>query len=522
MEVNATPLEVNNKQLLFSVVHDAEERIQAEKALAESEARYRAMFENLYEGIAVYLPVNNGEDFIFADINKAGEKIDSVSKKDLIGRSVREVFPGIKEFGLFDVFQNVWATGEPKYVPLNLYKDKRITGWRSNYVYKLPSGEIVSMYRDETAHKQSEQAHQDSERRYRTLFDNADDAIFVHCFGEEILDVNQSACKYLDYTREELLQMTLKQITSQEYMMFLPQRMASLRQEKRIVFESAHVRRDGEVIPIEGNSSVIEYNKQRAVLTIARDIRERRNAESERRMLRRQLRQAQKTEALGTLAGGIAHDFNNILSPIIGYTDLAMDEASETGSLRSYLEQVIVAAYRARDLVRQILTFSRQGEQEQRPLKVQFIIKEVLKLLRATLPATIEIYQNISKDCGVILADAGQIHQVIMNLCTNAYHAMCEKGGVLELSLKKADIGPNDIPGVPAGAYVKLIVSDTGHGMSREITERIFDPYFTTKERKKAADSGFPWFTELFKATTDISAFTASRAGEQLFMFICR
>ncbi|MDM8549293.1 response regulator [Desulfobacterales bacterium HSG2] len=211
---------------------------------------------------------------------------------------------------------------------------------------------------------------------------------------------------------------------------------------------------------------------------------------TERKHLESQLRQAQKMEAIGTLAGGIAHDFNNILFPIIGYTEMSMDHASQDNRLRKNLTQVLNAANRARELVQQILTFSRQTDKELKPLILQPIIKEIVKLLRASLPSTIHIRYSMDDKCGPVMADPVQIHQIIMNLSTNAYHAMAENGGTLEVSLRETELGPNDFPDMQPGPYMKLSVTDTGQGMTDEITERIFDPYFTTKEKDKGTGLG--------------------------------
>jgi len=204
-------------------------------------------------------------------------------------------------------------------------------------------------------------------------------------------------------------------------------------------------------------------------------------------------RQVQKMEAIGTLAGGIAHDFNNILSAIIGYTELALYFDSEATSSRELLEQVLKASNRAKDLVAQILTFSRQSEQELKPVMISLLIKENLRLLRTSLPTTIEIRQNITAKSSTVLADPTQIHQVLMNLCTNASHAMRENGGVLDVSLIPFDLDPNaatHYPDLTPGPYLKLTVSDTGHGMNRAVMEHIFDPFFTTKEPGRGAGMG--------------------------------
>jgi CheY-like chemotaxis protein len=204
------------------------------------------------------------------------------------------------------------------------------------------------------------------------------------------------------------------------------------------------------------------------------------------------LRQSQKMEAIGTLAGGIAHDFNNILSAIIGYAELALLDAEKKSPLYHDLQGVLQAGSRAKDLVKQILTFSRQVLQECKPIQIKPIAKEVLKFLRASLPTTIEIQQDIRSDAR-IMADPTQIHQVVMNLCTNAEHAMREKGGLLEVKLVDVILRSdfiNNHPELKPGTYLELTVSDTGHGISAHILNRIFDPFFTTKKTGEGTGMG--------------------------------
>lgn len=209
--------------------------------------------------------------------------------------------------------------------------------------------------------------------------------------------------------------------------------------------------------------------------------------------LENKLRQAQKMEAIGTLAGGIAHDFNNILTPILGYSEILMDAFPVGSQERADEEHVLKAANRAKELVKQILTFSRQTEHERKPVKLHFIIKEALKLLRSSLSANIEIKQNIYADSCPVLADPTQVHQVLMNLCTNSYHAMRDTGGILTVSLSEVEISPEDYQdnlSLQTGKYIKLAVSDTGHGMDKVLVEKIFDPYFTTKKKGEGTGLG--------------------------------
>jgi signal transduction histidine kinase/CheY-like chemotaxis protein len=231
---------------------------------------------------------------------------------------------------------------------------------------------------------------------------------------------------------------------------------------------------------------------EQANLRLANELKERKKVEQEREEFSRQLRQSQKMEAIGTLAGGIAHDFNNILSAIMGFTELSLYEAGEGSKIKSRLEKILNASNRAKELVMQILTFSHQTEDEKRPLKLRLIVSEVLNLMRASLPASIDIKKALQSNA-YILADHTQIHQVIMNLCTNAWHAMKENGGTLSVTLGDIDIKPEDQdanPEVFPGQYVLLTITDTGCGIQPDIIEKIFDPYFTTKEKDKGTGLG--------------------------------
>lgn len=223
------------------------------------------------------------------------------------------------------------------------------------------------------------------------------------------------------------------------------------------------------------------------------DITERKLAEKEKAQIETRLQQAQKMEAIGTLAGGIAHDFNNILSVILGYADLAIEEAPVGTKYQGFLKEILTATNRARDLVKQILTFSRQSQVDRISMKIQPLIKEGLKMLRSSIPTTISITENIDPKSGLILADATQIHQILMNLCTNAYHAMEPTGGTLSVTLKNSYIDTDDqveLARIKAGKYVELAVSDTGIGISPDVIGSIFDPFFTTKESGKGTGMG--------------------------------
>ena len=224
-----------------------------------------------------------------------------------------------------------------------------------------------------------------------------------------------------------------------------------------------------------------------------RDISDKKQAEKEKTIIEAQLRQTQKMEAIGTLAGGIAHDFNNILCAIMGYLELVKMDLPPESPINDDLEEVFKASLRATDLVRQILTFSRKTKTDKKAVKLNLLVKETIKLLRASIPSTIEIRRDIPVQCPNVVADPTQIHQIVMNLCTNAYHAMRESGGVLSISLEEVTIGPDENlmeDSFKPGPYLLLEISDTGKGISPEILTKIFEPYFTTKEVNEGTGLG--------------------------------
>ncbi|MFC2113330.1 ATP-binding protein [Bacteroidota bacterium] len=225
-------------------------------------------------------------------------------------------------------------------------------------------------------------------------------------------------------------------------------------------------------------------------LTIAnkdllKEIEMRKHHQKEKTKLEAQLLHLQKMETIGTLAGGIAHDFNNILTPIMGYTEMALEELSDESTLKYDVEQINNAAARGKDLVQQILTFSRQVDVDKKPIELHRVVPEVMNLIRASFPSNIEIRLDLREDCGTILADTTQMHQIIMNLCTNAYHAMMNKGGKLDVKLDVLDVDARRFKTaskIKSGTYVRLTISDTGHGMDKQTIDRIFEPFFTKKE----------------------------------------
>ncbi len=338
---------------------------------------------------------------------------------------------------------------------------------------------------------QKEEALKKTTKLLQSVMDNAtDEAIITTDQMGLILNWNEGGKRLLGYESEEVVgRESIRIFHTEEYlksgiMDVNTKKMIATR--KPLTKELDYVTKDGKTIPVQEIVSprFDEDGKFIGMVGMARDITERKLAQEERRKMRTQLQRAQKMEAIGTLAGGVAHDFNNILYSMIGYAELTMDDVPEGSVAQKNLQEIRKAGNRAKDVVQQILDFSRQSEHERKFFRIQPIIEEALGLLRSSIPTTIKISQSIDKESGAIQADPTQIYQVLMNLCTNAHHAMREKGGVLEVTLLEKEIGPDDSefnPDLLPGTYLKLTVSDTGHGMNHSVIEKIFDPYFTTK-----------------------------------------
>ncbi len=332
------------------------------------------------------------------------------------------------------------------------------------------------------------QLSQTSETRYRKIFESIQDVYFEINRRGSILEISPSVEKIAGYTRNDLLGRPshhfYRKITGDIFEMLYAQ--------QSIFDHELEIRhKDGHTIACAVTAQIINDEGENKISGILRDITERKKSEQEKANYEARLRQIQRMEAMGTLAGGIAHDFNNILTALLGYTELALDEIESPMTATSHLNAVLTAGERARGLVQQILTFSRQVKSEPQPIRAHLIIKEALKLLRSSIPANIEIEQAINPESGTILADPTMLHQIVMNLCTNAYQAMEQTGGLMRVSLKKRFIDESEsklIPEIESGSYLELKVSDSGSGIDQKIIGHIFEPFFTTK--RKAGGTG--------------------------------
>ncbi|MEE8126839.1 MAG: PAS domain S-box protein [Nitrospirales bacterium] len=348
----------------------------------------------------------------------------------------------------------------------------------------------------ELERKRAQEALQASQDRYRALYDQTPLMYFTVDSNLKVLSVNQFGADLLGYSIQELLgQSVLSVVHPEDHSICqkeIGKRFDTVNQTTQKEFRK--VKKDGTILWVrETLRTIIGPNQQKMLLLSGEDVSDRKRAEEALELSEKQLRHTQKMEAIGTLAGGIAHDFNNILGAILGYSELAMAQAPKDQRLRSYLEEVLTAGNRAKELVKQILAFSRRSEQAQEAVDLNDIVREVLQMLRATLPATIEIRSTFEVDSAVVFADPTQIHQVLMNLCANAEYAMRKEGGILDLAVTSLEMTAGlvrEFPKLKLGSYVQLTIRDSGQGIPGEALDRIFDPFFTTKEAGEGTGLG--------------------------------
>jgi len=363
---------------------------------------------------------------------------------------------------------------------------------------------VVSVARDITERRSSEEALRLSERRYRDLFDSITDMIYTQDLQGRFTGANQATASIFGYQPDELIGRPGSQFMLPEHRgAFETEYLPTLRREGFMSGLSQYLDVHGQKHYIEYRSTLVRPEKGEPYISgSGRDVTDRVLARQRLKQLEAQLLQSQKMEAMGTLAGGIAHDFNNVLASMLGFTELVLTDLPSESPWRHDLEQVLKAGERAKGMVRQILSFSRHSETGRSPVAVQPVVAETLELLRASLPATITVDSHLDAPREMVLADPSQIHQVVMNLATNAFQAMGSKGGVLSLVLEPMELESEQAAAfaeLEPGPYLRLTVSDTGQGMDPKTMRRIFEPFFTTKDKSEGSGMGLAMVHNIVK-----------------------
>ena len=471
----------------------------SQASLQHNEEKYRTILDNIEDG---YFEVDLKGNFTF--FNNSVCRILGYSSSDMPGMNNRKYMDQKNAKKVFETFNRVYRTGKPAkgfdWEVIRADGSKAHVDTSVTLITDAAGNPIGfrGIARVITDRKQAEKDLRESEEKYRQLVNYAPAGIYEVDFTKgKLVSVNDVMSEYTGYSKDELLNMSAPDFLTRESQKQMQDRIARLMKGERIYGSAEYKARtkDGREFWMLVNARYFydKYGKLQSAMVVAHDITDRKRAQEEKERLEDRLQQAQKMEAIGTLAGGIAHDFNNILSVIIGYTELILMNGNVEAEVKQNLKEIFNASKHARDMVKQILAFSRQSKQERKPIQVAHIVKEAIKMLRASLPTTILIQQQIEKDTGIIEADPTQIHQVLMNLCTNAAHAMNGEDGVLKISLSNVQLDHKALemaPDLQPGSYLKLSVSDTGHGIAPDAYEKIFDPYFTTKKKEEGTGLG--------------------------------
>ncbi len=467
---------------------EIKERKAIEKALQESKSRYRRMVNNVTDFIAVHdlngtiLELNYR---MLSGLGYSHKEIVGLNVKDLIVPEQRANFAhylnsvrhGGKSTGTVTV---ITKTGQLRLLEFSNIKAQHTNG-----------GEVIyCLARDITEHQRAERALAESQAQFKDIFETAAAGMMIaNTHSAKIVEVNPAAALMIGEPIEGIKGQPLERWLDTPAM-----RDQDLHDLASIdPLESVLKLSPQNLLPILKTVRTMEFNGQPHLLISFISTQKIKEAEAARREAETKLNRAQHLQAIGTLAGGIAHDFNNILYGVIGYTQLALDDAPAGSQLQGNLLEILQGSRRAKELIAQILTFSRQDGTQKNAIRPMPLVKEALKLLRASIPSTIDIQAHIAPDVSNILANPTQIHQVIMNLCTNAAHAMLPQGGLLQVAMDQIMITKEEV--LPhgrlcPGEYVRLRISDSGAGMSEGVKDRIFEPFFTTKPQGEGTGMG--------------------------------
>jgi PAS domain S-box-containing protein len=515
--MSAETVEIGGRTCLVILSHDISEELAARKALQDSEEKFATAFR-LSPDIMSICDYETGS---YIEINEAYEKLFGYSREDLIGRTAPEL-------GLIEdvVMREELLTRLEQEGHIRDFKVRARTRAGRQLVL-LVSAEMIfiggkkcvlRVSRDITAALEAEDALRESEDKFAKAFLASAYALTITKLATgRYVDVNPGFERASGYSRAEAIGRTSTELqtwtnpSDRDELVRRLQATGSVR-EMEISFRA----KSGKVVTALCSCELIEVAGEPCILSTFEDITERRRIEEQKAALEAQLRQNQKLEALGTLAGGIAHDFNNILTAIMVNQSLAIMDLDNPTELKKRIADIGQASNRAKELVQQILTFSRQQKYERQQLALRPVILEALSLVRSSLPATIEMDQQLAADAPPVLADPTQIHQIVMNLCTNAAHAMKDRTGLLSVRLVARSLDESAcrvLPGLRPGKYVQLTVSDTGHGMSAAVLARLFEPFYTTKGPGEGTGLGLAVVHGIMKDYAG-GIFVQSRPGE--------
>ena len=490
------PTFVESVLRIFAMRVNAElERISAAESVRASQASYREIFEATEDAIFVH----DWDTGAILDANPHARATHGYSREELLRIPLGDISSGVPPYTEADALrwiERAKAEGSARFEWHRRSKDGSLH-WDEVRLKCAQIGgcrRVLAFAREITERKQADEALRASEEQYRAVFNASADALVLWNSRSERVDVNPAYERMYGYRRDEVLAGARARELPDEHQQLQAQIIELTLAEQSYHGEIETVRRSGERFPIEVRTIPIRYRGEPHVLAMIRDLTERRRVENERAQLEAQLRQAQKMEAIGQLTGGIAHDFNNLLTSILGYVTLASEREGALGDRRlaGYLAQAQRSCERARDLIQQMLMFSRGQRGSPRTLPLGPLVEDALAAVRPTLPATVALAVDVAEDAPLVRVDPLQVEQVLLNLCLNARDAI-DAQGVVRVAVRPLHVEGRVCTGCRAcvgGEFVELSVEDDGHGMAPAVIERIFEPFFSTKETGKGTGMG--------------------------------
>ncbi|MDM8535302.1 PAS domain S-box protein [Desulfobacterales bacterium HSG17] len=457
----------------------------------QNEERYRQTVEISIDGF--WIIDTKGK---LLSVNAAYCNMIGHSRDELLNMSVLDVEALFSQAEIEQRIEEVIRQGSGRFETKHQHKNGNIIDVEISTTYTKDGSDVFFVFiRDITERKLSENLLLESEQRFKSLFDNAP-LSYQSLDGEGYFtEVNETWLNLLEYTREEVIGRNFSELLHPDWQDHFKANFSKFKAVGEIMGVEFEMRKKGGSyisISLQGKIGRTSNGEFKQTHCVFKDITQQKQIEEENKVLEKRLQQSQRMESIGNLAGGIAHDFNNILFPIIGFSEMLMEDLPEGSMGYENVQEILQAGKRGRDIVKQILSFSRQTEHEMLPIKVQMILKEVLKLSRSTIPSNIVIDQDIQNDCGPVKADPSQVHQVAMNLITNAYHAVEQTGGKISVQLREIILAEDDFAAISLspGKYVRISFVDTGCGIGADVIDRVFDPYFTTKAQGKGSGLG--------------------------------
>jgi len=491
-DIRTIPVVHRGEPHVLTIVRNITERRQREEALRASEEQYRAIFNASEDALVLW-----DSNLRRVDVNTAYERLYGWRREEVIGRGYETLgVPSQFTEPRLDLVRRTLA-GETCRVELeSVRKNGEHFQADIRTIPFMHRGErhVLTIARDITERREREQALRASEEQYRAIFNASFDGMIIRTLEGEIVDVNPALESMYGYGREELIGRTFGPIISEGRAESFRGYLAEVAAGRHFRTESHVPRKDGSRVYIEVLGSPVMYDGKPHVLSVVRDITARREAESRHRELEAQLRQAQKMEAIGHLTGGIAHDFNNILTGIMGYLTLASEReaASSDAKLARHLQQAQHGATRARELIQQMLTFSRAQKGKPRAVDLAALTEDAVRLLGSSLPSSVELRTELEPGLPAVMIDPVQVEQILLNLCINARDAM-DGAGTIKVGVRLAANGAAACTSCHQAAddrYVELYVADSGPGIAKNVIDRMFEPFFSTKEVGRGSGMG--------------------------------